>query len=91
MIIVFFLCGLWHGASWPFVIWGAWHGVFLVAERAGLDRVLARVGRLRHAYALLAVMGGWVLFRCESIAHAIAFYSALGGQAVGSAARHPFA
>ncbi len=40
LVIVFLLCGLWHGASWPFVLWGAWHGAFLVAERAGLDRLL---------------------------------------------------
>ena len=46
-MIVFLLCGLWHGASWPFVIWGIWHGLFLVAERAGLERVLARIGALR--------------------------------------------
>src|SRR5215471_8104535 len=34
LVIVFLLCGLWHGASWPFVLWGTWHGLFLVAERA---------------------------------------------------------
>jgi alginate O-acetyltransferase complex protein AlgI len=67
LVIVFLLCGLWHGASWPFVLWGAWHGMFLVIERAGLDRVLRRLGPLSHAYALLAVMGGWVLF---SLRHA---------------------
>ena len=42
LIIVFFLCGLWHGAAWTFVIWGLWHGLFLVIERMGLGRVLAR-------------------------------------------------
>ena len=42
LVIVFLLCGLWHGASWTFVLWGAWHGAFLVAERAGLDRAAAR-------------------------------------------------
>ena len=47
LAIVFLLCGLWHGASWTFVLWGAWHGAFLVAERAGLDRVLGRIGPLR--------------------------------------------
>ncbi|MGE5242604.1 MAG: MBOAT family O-acyltransferase [Betaproteobacteria bacterium] len=38
LVIVFFLCGLWHGASWNFVIWGLWHGMFLVIERATRDR-----------------------------------------------------
>src|SRR5438067_3043916 len=52
LVIVFLLCGLWHGASWPFVVWGTWHGLFLVAERAGFDAWLARIGPLRHVYAL---------------------------------------
>jgi alginate O-acetyltransferase complex protein AlgI len=76
LVIVFLLCGLWHGASWPFVLWGIWHGLFLVVERAGLDRVLRRIGPLSHAYALLAVMGGWVLFRCETLTQAVAYYAA---------------
>ena len=91
LVIVFLLCGLWHGASWPFVLWGAWHGAFLVAERAGLDRVLARAGRFAHVYALAAVMGGWVLFRCESLAQAIAYYRALAGDAAGDSLRQPLA
>jgi alginate O-acetyltransferase complex protein AlgI len=91
LVIVFLLCGLWHGASWPFVLWGAWHGLFLVVERAGLDRVLRRIGPMQHVYALLAVMGGWVLFRCETLAQAIAYYAALLGNAQGDAARHPVA
>jgi alginate O-acetyltransferase complex protein AlgI len=87
LVVVFLLCGLWHGASWPFVVWGAWHGCFLVAERAGLDRLLARIGALRHVYTLLAVMGGWVLFRCETLAQAIDYFAALAGFAGGDAAR----
>ena len=91
LVVVFLLCGLWHGASWPFVLWGAWHGAFLVAERAGLDRVLARAGRFAHVYALAAVMGGWVLFRCESLAQAIVYYRALAGDAAGDSLRQPLA
>lgn len=91
LVLVFLLCGLWHGASWPFVLWGAWHGAFLVLERMGLDRVLRRAGPLAHAYALLAVMGGWVLFRCETLTHAVAYYAALAGRAAGDPARHPVA
>jgi len=91
LVIVFLLCGLWHGASWPFVLWGAWHGLFLVVERMGVDRALRRIGPLAHVYALLAVMGGWVLFRCETLAQAIAYYAALLGHAAGDPARHPVA
>jgi alginate O-acetyltransferase complex protein AlgI len=91
LAIVFLLCGLWHGASWTFVIWGAWHGLFLIAERAGAGRALARIGRLRHVYALMAVMGGWVLFRCDTLPHALAYYAAMLGSASGSVARQPMA
>ncbi len=80
LLLVFLLCGLWHGASWTFVLWGGWHGTFLIAERAGLDKVLARTWRpLRHLYALAAVVGGWVLFRCDTLTHASAYYVTLVG------------
>ncbi len=50
LVIVFFLCGLWHGASWNFVIWGLFHGAFLVVERLGLANRVMRLWRpLRHA------------------------------------------
>jgi alginate O-acetyltransferase complex protein AlgI len=89
LVIVFMLCGLWHGASWSFVLWGAWHGLFLVAERAGLERVLTRIGALRHVYALAAIAGGWVLFRCDTLSHAAGYYRALLGFAAGDPMLHP--
>lgn len=71
LFVVFLLCGLWHGANWTFVAWGAWHGLFLALERAGLGAAVERLPRpLRHAYALAAVFGGWVLFRAESLPQA---------------------
>ena len=91
LAIVFLLCGLWHGASWTFVLWGAWHGMFLVLERAGAARVLDRLPRTSHVYALLVVMTGWVLFRCDTLAHAMSFYAALAGFASGDALRTPVA
>ncbi len=89
LVIVFLLCGLWHGASWNFVLWGAWHGVFLVVERAGLGPVLDRRPRIGHVYALLVVMAGWVLFRSDSLAHAAGFYGALLGEDAGNPLRVP--
>lgn len=90
LVIVFLLCGLWHGANWTFVLWGIWHGAFLVLERAGLERLLARAWRpLRHAYALAAAVGGWVLFRCESLSHAGAFFAALSGRGALTEAKYP--
>ena len=53
LVIVFFLCGLWHGASWTFAAWGLFHGAFLVLERmkAGPDDRLALVARQASVHA----------------------------------------
>lgn len=91
LVMVFFLCGLWHGAAWNFVIWGLFHGAFLVLERGRFGAWLGRWPRaLQHGYTLLVVMTGWVLFRAESIGDAVTFYSALAGFAEGSNAVRPF-
>lgn len=71
LVIVFLVTGLWHGANWTFVAWGAYHGFWLVGERvAGVAR-RARARGLwlvpTRLYALLVVMVGWVLFRSASI------------------------
>ncbi|HUR27476.1 MAG TPA: MBOAT family O-acyltransferase, partial [Planctomycetota bacterium] len=80
LVLVFFLCGLWHGASTTFVVWGLYHGMFLVLERLGLGRWLgARHAAIRHVYLLLVVMLGWVFFRAENMPRAFAFLSALAG------------
>jgi alginate O-acetyltransferase complex protein AlgI len=80
LLAVFFLCGLWHGASWAFVCWGLYHGVFLVLERAGLGRRLeAAPAAVRHAYTLLTVLVGWVFFRANTFAHAASFLTAMAG------------
>ncbi|MES2342457.1 MAG: MBOAT family O-acyltransferase [Pseudomonadota bacterium] len=80
LIVVFLLCGLWHGAAWTFVLWGAWHGVFLVVERAGLGRVLARLPRpVGWAYALAAVTLGWVLFRSPDMGRALDLWTGMAG------------
>ncbi|OZA92850.1 MAG: acyltransferase, partial [Rhizobiales bacterium 39-66-18] len=77
---VFLLCGLWHGASWNFVIWGAHHGAFLVIERAGLGKILKRMpAAFAHIYTLLAVFLGWVWFRAETFDGAIAMFQGLFG------------
>lgn len=80
LLIVFFLCGLWHGASWNFAAWGLLHGLFLALERAGLDRWIQRLPVvLRHAYTLFVVLIGWVLFRAEDGAHAWQYLQAMAG------------
>ncbi|HZT61257.1 MAG TPA: MBOAT family O-acyltransferase [Pyrinomonadaceae bacterium] len=82
LMIVFLLCGLWHGASWSFVAWGLFHGAFLVFERMGLLKTLARLPRfIRHAYALLVVLVGWVFFRAETLPRALDYLAAMAGRA----------
>ncbi|MGE3958851.1 MAG: MBOAT family protein [Vicinamibacterales bacterium] len=84
LVTVFFLCGLWHGASWNFVIWGLFHGTFLVVERVGLGRLLERADPVaRHVYLLLVVMVGWVFFRAEDLPAALAFLRTLFGFGIG--------
>jgi alginate O-acetyltransferase complex protein AlgI len=80
LLIIFFLCGLWHGARWTFVVWGLYHGFFLIVERLGLSGILARIYRpIRHVYALLVVMGGWIIFRADSLSQMFAFIQAMAG------------
>jgi alginate O-acetyltransferase complex protein AlgI len=79
--VVFLLCGLWHGAAWTFVSWGAIHGAFLVMERAGLERALCRLRGpavlLAHAYTLLVVVVAWVFFRAHSVQEALEFITVM--------------
>ncbi|MDP3632613.1 MBOAT family protein [Phenylobacterium sp.] len=80
LIVVFLLCGLWHGAAWTFLLWGAWHGLFLVLERAGLGRLLARLPRpASWAYALTAVTLGWVLFRAADMGRVVDLWAGMAG------------
>jgi alginate O-acetyltransferase complex protein AlgI len=78
LLTVFFLCGLWHGASWTFVVWGLYHGFFLGLERLGLKRILDRTWKpIRHLYVMLVVMVGWVFFRADTFEHAAWFLSSM--------------
>ncbi len=61
--LVWALTGLWHGASWNFVIWGLWFFVFLMLERFLLKKFLDQVPVISNLYALVVVILGWVLFR----------------------------
>lgn len=80
LMTVFFLCGLWHGASWQFVAWGIYHGAFLGAEKAFAGKYIDRMWRpLRHAYVIFFVVLSWVLFRADNFGHAASFYKAMFG------------
>ncbi|MCF8233849.1 MAG: hypothetical protein K9G67_15670 [Bacteroidales bacterium] len=78
LLLVFSLCGLWHGASWNFVVWGLFHGLFIVLERTRFNDFLDMVPAfLRHIYVLMVVVVGWVFFRTESIQDSIAYLQAM--------------
>ena len=80
LCICFLLCGLWHGASWNFVIWGAIHGVALVLDRAFWLRLSAKLPTLLNiALTAFAVSLTWVFFRCETFGQAVKFLGALAG------------
>jgi alginate O-acetyltransferase complex protein AlgI len=77
LVIVFLVTGLWHGANWTFVAWGAYHGILLLLERvAGVARGRGPRPRPWQAVTILLVMVGWVLFRSPSIEHALGYLSA---------------
>jgi len=86
VMIVMLLGGLWHGAHWTFVLWGACHGVFLMinrawrtaAERFGWGRTRSAVGRrLAWTATFLSVVLAWVLFRAEGFPAALRLYRAM--------------
>ena len=67
MLAVWALPGLWHGASWNFLLWGLWYFVLLMLERAFLGRALEKLPGLRNVYLLFVVLLGWVLFRYSDL------------------------
>lgn len=73
LFVVFFLTGLWHGASWNFVLWGLFHGFFMIVERLGFGKILEKnpVKILNHAYVAVVFVCGWVFFRIEDIGGAM--------------------
>ena len=66
LMLVFLLCGFWHGAGWNFLIWGLYHGCFLIFERINDINIISIPTILKRFYALSVVIIGWVIFRCES-------------------------
>ena len=87
--LCFLLSGLWHGASWNFVLWGAFHGFFICADKLFLKDLLKKMGKWPAVILTFFVVNmGWVLFRVDTAADAGSFYQALfafrGGEIVPS-------
>ncbi|EHL19344.1 hypothetical protein HMPREF9628_01528 [Peptoanaerobacter stomatis] len=68
LLIVFFVTGLWHGASWTFVFWGLYHGMFLLIEKkTKIDDFFENRRFIARIYTLVVVMIGWIFFRADTI------------------------
>lgn len=79
-LIVWLLTGLWHGASWNFILWGLYYGVLIILEKFVFKRLLERTpSALRHILTMLAVVFGWVIFEITSPASELEFVKAMLG------------
>jgi alginate O-acetyltransferase complex protein AlgI len=78
--LVFLISGFWHGASWNFIVWGAFHGIFLIADRLFLLRITERVGKPASILlTYIIVLIGWVFFRSGSLLYSAGYLKALFG------------
>lgn len=73
LLVVWAFTGLWHGASWTFVLWGLYFALFLIMERLFLGKLLERLPRVfSHVYVIITVLASFVLFSASSPAEAVA-------------------
>ena len=77
--VVWLLTGLWHGASWNFVIWGLWYFVFLMIERLFLKSKLDKLPGISNLYVLVVVVLGWVIFRFTDLRLMLAVLGSMFG------------
>lgn len=78
LMLVFLLTGVWHGANWTFIIWGIFHGVFMLLERIGLKRFLEKLPSfISRTYCMIVVLIGWVFFRSDSIKQACLYIKSM--------------
>lgn len=88
--IVFLVSGLWHGASWNFVIWGAFHGMFLIFDRLFLLKFTDKIGQLPSiALTFLITLVGWVIFKIENMADMGNYFAAMFGAGEATAIIEP--
>lgn len=78
LLIVFFITGLWHGANWTFIVWGLFHGLFLILERIGLRNILKKLPNyISHIYLLLIVNISWVFFRSDTVGYSFSYLKSM--------------
>ena len=80
ILIVWLLTGIWHGAGWNFLLWGMYYGVWMLAERLFLGKLLERLpGSVRHVYTMAVVLIGWALFAVEDMGRLGGYMASLFG------------
>ena len=85
-MITWFLTGMWHGASWNFILWGVFYGLLILLERLCLGKTLCRIPILNRIYTLFCVVLGWALFYFTDLSRLGSFLKVLFG---GGAAADP--
>lgn len=95
LFITWALTGLWHGASWNFILWGLFFGVLIIIERLGFGKILEKLpSAVSMLYTFVMVLFGWVLFDTDTLADAGRYYAAMfgaGGSLIDSYARYTIA
>lgn len=82
LAIVFFLTGLWHGASWNFIFWGLWNGFFIILEKmTGWHKETDKpfINFLKHLYTIFVFVLGWVMFRADNMNYALTYIKNMFG------------
>ena len=80
LLLVWLLTGLWHGASWNFVVWGLYYGLILIMEKTFLLQLLEKLpGYVRHLYTCLLVLLGWVLFAFDKLSLGLSYIQVMFG------------
>ena len=78
LVVVFLISGFWHGAEWNFILWGAFHGLFLILDKLFLLNLLRRIGKYPSIlFTFFLTLIGWVLFRCQNVSHIKYFLSSM--------------
>lgn len=78
LLIVFLLTGFWHGADWTFIIWGLFHGLFIVLEHIKLGKILQKLPNfISHLYVIPVILVSWVFFRSDTLSYALHFIYAM--------------
>lgn len=78
-MVVWFLTGLWHGASWNFVVWGMYYGVILMAEKILFPDFQKKLPVVSKLFTMLVTVLGWVVFRAETLSSAVLMYGGMFG------------